>query len=155
MWFLICFKSTVCSKKQFVRNKLKIIDVWFKYVLQHSSSVAWFGSNQTKIIRSTYTCAKFHVASTARVQCSRQGKQADKTMERSRGPHNWRYTRNIKKEFVTLVMEHGHIDYDSMCTKSGIVTAKLAEYAFLVYPLFVLDTRGAYMNFKDRRAQHF
>ena len=62
---------------------------------------------------------------------------------------------NIKKEFVTLVMEHGHIDYDSMCTKSRIVAAKLAEYAFLVYPLFVLDTRGAYMNFKDRRAQHF
>ena len=62
---------------------------------------------------------------------------------------------NIKKEFVTLVMEHGHIDYESNCTKSGIVTAKLAEYAFLVYPLFVLDTRGAYMNFKDRRAQHF
>ena len=62
---------------------------------------------------------------------------------------------NIKNEFVTLVMEHGHIDYESNCTKSGIVTAKLAEYAFLVYPLFVLDTRGAYMNFKDRRAQHF
>ena len=61
----------------------------------------------------------------------------------------------IKDEFVTLVNEHGHIDYDSMCTKSGIVTAKLAVYAFLCYPLFVLDPRGAYINFKDRRAQHF